>query len=797
MSRAPRRDGARHRALAFVVACLSAAAALPAAAGATRWSYALPRDATTSAGVYDSDGILLRTLWRGERRSAGAHDEIWDGRDDHGVPVPAGTVEMRLLHHRIAYVWEGVVGNSSDTFDGALAHKAYLPPTGIAVNGDEVIYASGYNERQPGLHVFRMQAPQRASRPFASIDPYAAHAMIAVDAKRLYWADVGGLSATSFIGAHDLASRRRVPFARGTAVCLARRAVIGPCHEAQQYDGVIDVEADAAQAPTGLAVQANGRVLAVAHGASGRIRLFDKSSGEPLGELRVPMRAGALNQLAMTPRGDLWVATGRALERWSDLLGTPRVTAHVAGLELALAVAADPRDEGVWVADGAASAQLKRYGGSGTLLTAIGQRGGYASDPAASTDKLCFAAREGDERTAVATASDGGVWIVDTCNNRMLRYRIRGDGRYASDLAVAYLPAFYTSAVDHSQPRRVFANFLEFEVDDAAPLRPGASWRLVRNWLGSLPKGVVRPHAANFGFDGFLAVETLASGRTVAMVHGEGGRQSLVELPASGPPRLLKTLPAARPPATGMVLYENGDLGHALVGAATQSVLRRPLTGFNAGGDPVWADLPAELARVPRTPGSPFDRGAFSGMPPRFPVTGSGRVVFFDPSVAGNEGFHLGAAAIAGTRWLWQASPSGALDGKGSFQTRAVDGSIQYGGNAVWAHGRHIVYGFHGEFYRDLATGRVGQANQFMHFDESGLFLGQFGEPSTRDPQPGQPGLSGNAFSPTLVRSGGRIYVYHNDESSHGGVHRWRIDGADDIGELRGSGPAGTALVLH
>jgi len=225
--------------------------------------------------------------------------------------------------------------------------------------------------------------------------------------------------------------------------------------------------------------------------------------------------------------------------------------------------------------------------------------------------------------------------------------------------------------------------------------------------------------------------------------------------------------------------------------------MRLPLTGFDTAGDPVWSTEPVKLASVPTLPGAPYYRGAFSGMPPRFPITASGRVVFFDQSVVGNEGFHLGAAAVNGSQWLWQASPSGALDGKGSFQTKAIDGSTTYGGNAVWANGRHIVYGYHGEFYKDMQTGNVGQANQFMHFDESGLFLGQFGQPSTRPSDALQTGLSGNAFSPTLVRDGKNLYLYHNDESSHGGVHRWRIDGWDDIGDLRGSGPIGSTIVLR
>ena len=143
------------------------------------------------------------------------------------------------------------------------------------------------------------------------------------------------------------------------------------------------------------------------------------------------------------------------------------------------------------------------------------------------------------------------------------------------------------------------------------------------------------------------------------------------------------------------------------------------------------------------------------------------------------------------------ASPTGALDGKGSFQTHKVDGSMQYGGNSVWAHGRHIVYGYHGEFYRDMQTGNVGQANQFMHFDESGLFLGQFGQSSTRPAAPSQAGMSGNAFSPTLVRAGDELYLYHNDESQHGGVHRWRFEGWRDIRDLIGSGATGSTVVLR
>jgi len=138
------------------------------------------------------------------------------------------------------------------------------------------------------------------------------------------------------------------------------------------------------------------------------------------------------------------------------------------------------------------------------------------------------------------------------------------------------------------------------------------------------------------------------------------------------------------------------------------------------------------------------------------------------------------------------------MDGLGSFQTRAVDPNINYGGNVVLASGRNVLYGYHGEFYTDLGNGgRVGQANQFVHFRDDGMFIGQFGVPSTRATSSSQPGLSGNAFSSTLLRQGGRTYLYHNDESTHGGVHRWLLQGADDVQELVGQGTVRSAITLR
>ncbi len=764
----------------------------------TRIDFTLPYGATTSAGVYDAQGVLLRTLWRGEKLPAGSQARSWDGRDDLGRTVAVAEIGIRIVYHRMQYIWEGVYGNSSAAAGGPAVHKAFNMPTSFALDGGRVLYAVGYNEHQPGLHAFPATSPEQHSLPMpAVVDPFVSFSMIALDGRRLYWANGGGISHTTFIGAYDLANAAQASFTRGTPVCLNRRAS-GQCYESQDYRSVIALQTTTAHAPVGLAVQSAGRILAVAHGVLDTVRLYDKDSGELLNSIPLPLQAGRINQIAMTPRGDLLVITGRTVRRYTNLAGRPTLAATIAGLQAPVAVATSPVDEHiVWVADGGESQQLKLHDAEGRLLYSLGRAGGQAEDPAVAADRLCFAGPEGLEQTGMLVTADAHIWVVDTCNNRVLRWRTEDSRILAQDAQIAYLPAFYAATVDHGNPRRVFANFLEFDTDVDAPIRPGQSWRLVRNWLAGLPPTLKDRNAMNRAYGGFHTVETLANGRTygVLRVH-DSAQVVIVELPATGPLRIVRSF--APPPAgqSAMVMYENGDLGYAITSRGMQAVMRLPLVGFTQDGDPQWAAAVPQ-ASVPTLAGTPYNRGVHSGMAPRFPVTASGNTVFFDPLVEGNEGFHLGAVAAGGNSWLWQASPTGAMDGKGSFQTKAVDGSVNYGGNAVWAEGRHIVYGYHGEFFRDLATGRVGQANQFMHFDESGLFLGQFGVPSTRPSPVTQPGLSGNAFHPTLVRRGDRLYLYHNDESSHGGVHRWRIEGWNDVQDLRGSGKPGDRIVLH
>ncbi len=770
------------------------------AASGLAFTFTLPTARTTSAGVYSSDGTLVRTLWRGQQFDAGLHSATWDQRDDSGTLMASGTYTVKVAHHNVQYVWEGAIGNTSARAGAAVLHHSYRGPTSFASIPGGMLYAVGYNEAQSAINGFTLANTQLNQSPVRIVSSFVSPDMIAADSQRVYWANTGlGMNKSTFIAANDIATNAQSVFSLGTPTCLSVMADGKTCYAATSYQAVLDLSSDNGNPATGIAVQQSGSILAVAYGAGNVIHLFDKNSGALLRTLAVALNAGTINQIAMSPAGDLWVLSGNAAVRYTSLSTTPVVAATILSLTSPLAIAVDPHDDnGVWIADGAASEQVKRFDQAGNLLQTLGTAGGYGTRTLVAGNRFNFTLSPGQERTTLAIDDNHAVWVLDTAMNRMLKFGT--DGNLADQ--IAYLPCSYVTSTDAGNPTRVFANFMEYAVDYSKNLNDPGAWTLVRNWLTAVPANLQVARggdptyvSANWGWTGFRTVLTMKNGRTYALL-GVSDKTALVELTTDGNVRFIGWLRDVGTGETRIVLYENGDLGYSSSDGVTQSVLRLPLQGFDSSGNPVWAATPTVLATAPAALSSPADPPqTFTGVVgARFPVTATGKVVFFNPSIAAGTGFHLGAVVEGGSTWNFQASPSGPLDGLGTFQTSKDDPTLQYGGNLVHALGSDIVYGYHGEYYTDLGNGKTGEANQFMHFRDDGLFIGQFGVASTRATSASQPGLSGNAFSSTLLRVGGQTYLYHNDESTFGGVQRWHLSGIDDIQELSATGNAGGSV---
>ena len=71
------------------------------------------------------------------------------------------------------------------------------------------------------------------------------------------------------------------------------------------------------------------------------------------------------------------------------------------------------------------------------------------------------------------------------------------------------------------------------------------------------------------------------------------------------------------------------------------------------------------------------------------------------------------------------------------------------------------------------------------HYLDNGLFVGQFGAVRRQDIASGEAvwGMAGNAVRGSFVKVGSDYYLYHCDEFSHGGLHRWKISGLNTIDE--------------
>jgi len=755
----------------------------------TTFTFTLPAAYATSAAAYNSSGTLVRTLWRGAPYLQGSYSANWDGMDDTGASVPAGSYTIKLLYHNIHYAWDGVIGNTSPSFTGDV-YTFQGTPSSITFSGTTGLLANGYNEGRRPIRRFDSPAPNSAT---GVLNVYfdAEFRYIATDGTRYYVADVGSSWDTyhsTFVTSYNLADNSPATFSNGTAVTLSSGHSFSSCADVDQMQPFVSPA-------SGLAVQSTGNILAVAHGSLNVVRFFDKTSGTLLGFLPISNPNG----LAFAPNGDLWISSGTTVTRYTGVGSSNTVAAIISGLSQPLAVAVHPTDNDiVLVADGGTNQLIRVYDSNGTPLWTFGQPGGYASNgPSVANDKFQFAS---GYPVPLAVQSDGSFWVRDSGTERLLHYS--STGAYLDQ--VAYIASNATS-VDANAPARVIGSgWLEYQVDYTKPLLPGDPqatggnncWHLVNNWAPSASK--------YHGFyEGISTVATLSNGRIYGLVMDfSTSKREVVELPSTGPLRFTGILLGSE-----YSLYPNGDLRHydTAVTGGIQTVYNQSLAGFDGAGNPQWNPavvLASSPAGITTPAYHPFDFAGAKGV--QFPLTSSNVVISLNVSSnSAASGMHLGGVSISSTNWLWKASPSYTadvpLDGIGSFP---IGGGVQNGGNTPMTADRHVMFGYQGEFWNSS------EADQFMNFYDDGLFVGQFGTSgdiqtysgtapaTTQDLILGRPGVAGNAFSPTLVTAGEEVYLWHNDEAEHGGVDRWHVVGAKTGQEMSGTVSLGGTISL-
>lgn len=770
------------------------------AAGIT-FNFTLSTGCTTSAGVYDANGQLIKTLWRKTSYAAGAQSALWDGTKDDGSAASNGTYQIKVLGHNVDYVWEGIIGNTDTSFTsvstgGDTVWHGYDTMADMVSHGTNLFIANGYAEGNANAYRATTSAPNTPKQMVFNgnvADAAIQFKYVTTDGTWTYFAaGEGGYHNASCVLAYKVSDNTPATFTYGVSY--------KPMEWSATYPSVIDFT-DAGPGntsvnpPSGLAVQQAGAILAVAHAGANEVRLFHKTSGQALGSISIT----APGRVAFHPTtNDLWVISGTSVKRFTaaqvagvtttGVVLTP--AASLNGLNAPLAVGVDPRAgvDLVLVVDGGTSQQVKGFTSAGATAAGwtspLGVAGGYtaASGNVVTNTKFWFF-----PPAYVTIQSDGSFWVGDAGNERSLHF----SSARAYLEQIAFLPGEYVIAVDANAPTRVIGQgWMEYQVDYSKPLLPGDpaasggnnSWKLVRNWAPGVPSDYFTL-AINAGIN---SVTTLGNGRTYGVIYYAQLKQwEVVELPATG---LLRLTGIRFPDST--TFYANGDLRRpSTVSGGIQTIYTQKLTGFDASGNPQWGSETV-LATMPAAAQTPYYRWKTAGPNgPQFPVTASNVVIMFDQSVSFlnpnvNTGMHLGGARVGGSSWLWQASPAVTSVNYGDpaqqTGTYCIGDNTIFGGNKVVSEGRNVIYGFHGEGWQGK------QANQFMHFYDDGLFVGQFGVPNANMTALAK--VAGNSWSSTVVNVNGVRYFYHNDESNHAGIHRWRLDGIGSITQLGGSG---------
>lgn len=759
----------------------------------TTFDFTLARGARTSAGVYNSTGKLVRTLWADAHfATAGTYSAAWDNFDDRGVAAPAGTYTVKVMAHNTNYVWEGVIGNSSDNFSGPTVHSNFNFATTLSFSGTTGSYAVGYSENQPAFYSFSTATPNQVTVSYtgcATRGNDMSFRFSDADSSRVYYACPRTQDSTTNLWTSPGAVCAFNPVTGAVSNFTNGYAIYEQWHPFTN-----GVRVGTQPTITGLAVQKNGgSYLAVSVAADNLVYLLDKTTGLVVKSFAVT----APKALAFDNSDNLWVTTGTSVANYNNLTGTPALVTTITGFQAPLALAVSPASSTqpnlLLVADGGTSQQVKAYSMAGVSQWTFGQAGGYATDPVVTTNKFGFlepsafgASESMAQTTAVAFQPDGKFWVVDPINVRIMCYSLGASSGVAPSYQtqITYRGVAYITAVDRNNPNRVFScnlgKWLEYSVDYTKPLAAAnGSWTLVKNWSYAVPAT-----ARGFAYQGFTGVATLSNGRTYALARDttlvSPQVTKVYELPASG------NLRATGLSTTSFYLEADGSVRTGTVASNTITFSKKLLTGFDGSNNPLWGSS-TTIASAPAVDGVNPRSGNNNG--PSLPITSGNKLVFFDHGKS--NGMHLGGVdlSVSTTTWGWESAPAipnqYPLFGDGSYD----NGTVNYAGGQVDARGANIVFVYKGEAWHNS------QANQLMHYYENGLFVGQFGTPGD-GPLKMPQGAAGNLNMPCMTTWGGNTYVYTNDESVHGGMHRWRLDGVNTIAELTGSGVLNSTVTL-
>jgi hypothetical protein len=722
----------------------------------------------SSAGIFTvPNDQLVRTLWAASTNDLRLANPAasWDGTDDLGFPLPAGTYNLKLLQHGIQYNLDGYIGNTSPNHTHNLFyHSGTGPPNALCItNAGEIYFSMQYSEKFPVACYTTTADPQTinyigtgsgvvGSANFTSLGS------VCTDNVNVYWLFAPINFGSNGIFATKISDKSQVIYTNNHPGGIFTPYGAG-CASA------FGVTTDFC---TGLAVQQSGNYLFGTYNVTGNIITYNKTTGAILHTV-TPLAHAARCVLNPTNDNELWVdyTVGGsfidAIAKCSvDGAGNVTVTStRITGLANHLGMTISPDGSTLILMDGTGvynAQQIKAFNTSnGSVKTAwgnngtFGDLGGYANGPAVSQHRFSFESGfwtfSGSPGAIAYVPADGSFWVADGGNARVQHFSAGNSPTYIEQMA--WMPGFYSVNVARNEPSpSAFAQHLEFAIDYTKPLSPtNGSWKLLNNW-GQLFQFLTD------GFTCFQYVGTYSNGRRYCTLNAGSGREIFEMLPTG----LRDTGQTYAGSLTGAATYlesntmnrkaQSYNLSPTFPNPPTAQVLlyEEPMLGFDSNNNPVFGTASALTSQTVNLSGE-FIPGISS-----FPVPNTinsfvvptdtlanGAMPVFSPGafyIPPNNYPRLGGLNLSDGSVKFTCYPvapitnGGFVAGFNSFSLRFCDppffpsgcGSNNSGGSIQYIPGdTHFFTGFRGEQYMG------GQANEWSHWHQSGLLLNRFG----------------------------------------------------------------------
>ncbi len=451
-----------------------------------RTTYELPRDADVSLGLYDARGKLLRHLVKNEPRSAGLNTESWDGLDQWGTPIPAGSYLLKGIHHdplRLDYLMSATNPGTPPwwTVDGKggwLSDQA--APQDVVTDGHTVYIAAPYAEAG---HAIIAVGPD--GRRIWGINPHVGTPRcisLALMGDRLY-AVFSGPELTESV--NQYADGDKTAIGRAMLMCFDTRTgeLAGPSvksgapvrfttwdyrHDVHNlwdlrlqqrfspatYGGMHRYSnSGMCETTNALGLAAVGTTLVASMFYDNELLLLDPETVQITG--RIPIEAPA-GLHGLDDRHLLAVSGTRLVKVAIDTGAISPIVTE--GLLAPFGVTTDANGD-IYVSDWGASFQVKKYRPDGSFVAAIGKPGGRPWIGDFTPEGMALP-------RGIAVTGDGRLWVAeDEFSPRRVSVWDAANGTLIRD----YIgPANYRGwglVVDPLNPRRILTCGTEFELN--------------------------------------------------------------------------------------------------------------------------------------------------------------------------------------------------------------------------------------------------------------------------------------------------------------------------------------------